>query len=162
MKTFVLSTLAALLLIPSIAVAKTIPYADDSIDITVPDDWKVDTHSAMTAVTDPAGEIGIMFFVMKNKVLSTEYFQTMPALVKGVLRDANVKTDSHRTSVNGMTARIGQGDGFAGDKKMRFFAVMVQANENTVVMMLGMTEEALFADRLDVIEKLMTDVKPHK
>ena len=159
MRSFVLPSIAALVLFAVPALAETLTDSEARVSVDVPAGWKTQTKGSSLVVMDQPEDVAAAFIVVNAGAIRGATKAATDALSGKITNIKDVKEE--KVTINGMPGAIVEGDGRLQGKDIDWaICILDTPNDAKDLMILSIAEDAKLAAHKSELRYLFNHIKP--
>jgi hypothetical protein len=152
---------AVLFVLAASASAETTKINGAAVSVWFPDNWSMEKEGQMLVISDPAGDVALMFQTVPAKKLD-EVLDALDEHIGSIATDVELVGQPQDTELNGMRTVLVDGKGKAEGKRVKLSVAVVERPNQKALLVFGVVESAKLKKHEKALTKILTSLKPTK
>jgi predicted Zn-dependent protease len=141
--------------------AKTYPHAEAKVEVTIPDNWKVEGDGDTLTATSADETLGLIFTVLEAKDVDS-VLEGLDKELESFIKDLRPKKDAAVVTINRMKGMTIDAEGKIEGVPMDIGMMILEAPSGKVVMVLGFAAKGTMGKHEPAVQAIFTSLKPTK
>jgi predicted Zn-dependent protease len=159
MKRILVLALVAAFLIPATSMAKTYPHAEAKVEVTIPDNWKVEGEDDTLSAVSADETLGLVFTVLAAKDVDAA-LEGLDKELSSFIKDLTPKKEGQPVTINGMKGMTIDAEGKIEGVAMDVGLMILEAPSGKVILVFGFAAKGTMNKHERAVQGIFQSLKP--